>query len=164
MRLNRILSAIVIVGVIVAPGLAAAQHQHGSPGGHAGHGAPGMQMDQREVLVEGVRVIFQVMTNAEHKKMLVAMKSKEDPEAGSTHNIAVVLQTDATRKEILDAEVRMKLIDPKGQEQVKPLRFSKDMKSYDNYFNLADKGQYQIIVAFKTGGKTMNAGVYYDLK
>ena len=58
----------------------------------------------------------------------------------------------------------MKLIDPKGQEQVKSLRFSKDMKSYDNYFNLADKGQYQTIVAFKAGGKTMNAGVYYDLK
>jgi hypothetical protein len=164
MRLNRIIAAIVTAGVIVAPGLAAAQHQHGSLGGHAGHGAPGMQMDQREVLVEGVRVIFQIMTNAEHKKMLVAMKSKEEPEAGTTHDIAVVLQTDATRKEILDAEMRLKLIDPKGQEQVKPLRFSKDMKSYDNYFTLTDKGRYQVIVAFKTGEKTMNAGIYYDMK
>ena len=123
MRLNRIIAAIVTAGVIVAPGLAAAQHQHGSPGGHAGHGAPGMQMDQREVLVEGVRVIFQIMTNAEHKKMLVAMKSKEEPEAGTTHSIAVVLQTDATRKEILDAEMRMKLVDPKGQEQVNRCAF-----------------------------------------
>ena len=164
MKPNRIIAAAVTCGLIAWAGMVAAQHQHGSPGGHAGHGAPGMQMDQREVLVEGVRVIFQIMTNAEHKKMLVAMKSKEEPEAGTTHNIAVVLQTDATRKEILDAEVRMKLIDPKGQEQVKPLRFSKEMKSYDNYFTLADKGQYQILVAFKTGGKTLNAGVYYDLK
>ena len=149
----------LVVGVFLLSSLGFAQHQHGG-----GSGGGSMKMESKEVLVEGVKVSFMVMANAEHKKMLVAMKSKEEPEAGSTHNIAVVLQTDATRKEILDAEVRMKLVDPKGQEQVKPLRFSKDMKSYDTYFTLADKGQYQIIVAFKSGGKTMNAGVYYDLK
>jgi len=163
MRPIRIMAAFAAC-ILAGAGIAGAQHQHGSPGGHAGHGAPGMQMDQKEVVVEGVKVIFQVMSNTEHKKMLTSMKSQEEPEQGTTHNIAVVLQDDATRKEILDAEMRLKMIDPKGQDQVKPMRFSKEMKSYDNYFNLAGKGQYQLIVAFRTGGKTLNAGVYYDLK
>jgi hypothetical protein len=156
-------AAAACILVIAAAGTAGAQHQHGSPGG-AGHGVPGMQMDQKEVVVEGVKVTFQIMSNAEHKKMLASMKSKEEPEPGSTHNIAVVLQDDAARKEILDAEMRMKVIDPTGQDQVKSMRFSKDMKSYDNYFTLTGKGRYQLLVAFKAGGKTMNAGVYYDLK
>ena len=38
------------------------------------------------------------------------------------------------------------------------------MKSCDNYFNLADKGQYQLLVAFKVGDQARNAGVYYDRK
>ena len=33
------------------------------------------------------------------------------------------------------------------------MRFSKDMKSYDNYFTLADKGRYQMLVAFKAAGR-----------
>lgn len=154
-----------LICIVAAAGLAAAQHQHGSSGGgHAGHGAPGMQMDQKEVVVEGYKVTFQIMPNAEHKKMLAAMKSKEEPEPGTTHNIAVVVQDQSARKEVLDAEMRMKVIDPAGKDQVKPMRLSKEMKSYDNYFNMSGKGQYQLIVAFKTGGKTANAGVYYDLK
>ncbi|HSO61529.1 MAG TPA: hypothetical protein VLR50_10890 [Desulfobacterales bacterium] len=145
---------------LAIPSVTLAQHAHGQGAASGG----GMKMDTREVLVEGVKVVFQIMTNAEHQKMLTDMKSKEEPEKGTTHNIAVVLTDEKTKKEIMDAQVKMKLIDPKGADQVKSLRVSEAMKSYDNYFKLADKGQYQLLVAFKVGEQTRNAGVYYDRK
>jgi hypothetical protein len=146
---------------LAIPSVALAQHAHGQ-GAAAGGGD--MKMETREVLVEGVKVVFQIMTNAEHQKMLTDMKSKEEPEKGTTHNVAVVLTDEKTKKEIMDAQVKMKLIDPKGGEQVKSLRVSEAMKSYDNYFNLADKGKYQLLVVFKVGDQARNAGVYYDRK
>jgi hypothetical protein len=38
------------------------------------------------------------------------------------------------------------------------------MKSYDGYFNLSEKGRYQVLISFKNGEKTRNAGIYYDVK
>jgi hypothetical protein len=38
------------------------------------------------------------------------------------------------------------------------------MKSFENYFNPPDTGQYQLLVAFKVGDQARNAGVYYDRK
>jgi hypothetical protein len=157
-----VMFAAIAAAVLFGSWPASAQHGHGSHG--AGHAAPGMKMDQKEVLVEGVKVIFQIMPNSEHKKMLVEMKSKEEPEPGTSHNIAVVLIDAASQKEIPDAQARMKVIDPKGQEKTKDLRGSAEMKSYDNYFDLSTKGQYQLLVAFKVGDKTRSAGVYYDMK
>ena len=51
-----------------------------------------MKMDTKEVLVEGVKVTFQIMANDEHQKMLKDMKMKEDIEPGTTHNITVTLE------------------------------------------------------------------------
>ena len=159
--MKRVVTAAITVALLfIAAPLALAQHGHS----HGGGKAETMKMDTREVLVEGVKVVFQIMTNAEHKKMLTDMKSKEEPEKGTTHNIAVVLTDEKTKKEIMDAQVKMKLLDPKGGEQVKSLRASEAMKSFDNYFNLPDKGQYQLLVAFKIGDQTRSAGVYYDRK
>lgn len=152
-------SAFIMLGLAAS---APAQHQHGGHG--SGHAAPGMQMDQQEVIADGVKVLFQFMTNAEHRKMLAAMKSKETPETGTTHNVAVVLTDAASGKPLTDAQAKMKVIDPQNREQVKPLRYAAQMQAYDGYFNLPEKGRYQVIIAFKTGGKVRNAGVYYDVK
>jgi hypothetical protein len=38
------------------------------------------------------------------------------------------------------------------------------MKSYDAYFNLLEKGKYQVMVLFKIGDKKRSAGIYYELK
>jgi hypothetical protein len=159
MQRSNWLAYLILAAALAAPAPAAAQHTHGH-----GAGGGGMPMETRDVLAEGVKVTFQVMANAEHRKMLAAMKSKEEPEKGTSHNIAVVLQDTAGGKPIVDAQVKMKVIDPGGAEQVKPLRFSKAMQSYDNYFNLAAKGTYQLIVAFKTGERLRNAGVYFEVK
>jgi hypothetical protein len=51
-----------------------------------------MKMETKEVLVEGVKVTFQMMTNDEHKIMLKEMEMKEDIDPGTTHNITVTLK------------------------------------------------------------------------
>jgi hypothetical protein len=159
----------IVIGVAAVVALvfgmswpAFSQHGHGSHG--AGHGAAGMKMDQKEVMVEGLKVVFQIMTNAEHKKMLVDMKSKEEPESGTSHNVAVVLIDTASQKEVANATVSMKVVDPKGKSQIKNLKYESSMKSYDGYFNLPEKGKYELLVLIKTGDQKKAAGVYYEVK
>ena len=136
-----------------------AQHSHGG----MSMGTP-MKMDTKEVLVEGVKVSFQIMANDEHQKMLKDMKMKEDIEPGTTHNITVTLKDEKTQKEITNAQINMKVIDPKGKDQIKALKFEEAMKSYDAYFNLPEKGKYQMMILFKVGEQKKTAGIYYDVK
>ncbi len=148
----------LVVGLFILSSLAFAQHQHGgmSMGGS-------MKMDTKEVLVEGTKVVFQIMANEEHKKMLKDMKMKEDIEAGTTHNITVTLKDEKSQKEITNAQISMKVIDAKGKDQVKPMKFEEMMKSYDAYFNLKEKGKYQVLILFKVGDQKQTAGIYYEV-
>jgi len=136
-----------------------AQHSHG--GMSTG---TSMKMDTKEVLVEGVKVTFQIMANDEHKKMLKDMKMKEDIEPGTTHNITVILKEEKTQKEIPGAQINAKVVDPKGKDQIKALKYEEIMKNYDAYFNLKEKGKYQVIVLFKIGEQKRTAGIYYEIK
>ena len=148
----------VALSLFVLSSISFAQHIHGGMTGSA------MKMDTREVLVEGVKVTFQIMANGEHQKMLKDMKMKEDPEPGTTHNITVTLKDEKTQKEISDAQVTMKVVDPKGKDQIKELKYEGVMKSYDAYFNLPDKGKYQVMVLVKKGDQKIPAGIYYEIK
>jgi len=148
---------ILILSLFCFTPLSLAQHSHG-------HGATSMKMDTREVIVEGVKVIFQIMNNEEHKKMLKDMKMKEDIEPGTTHNITVTLKDEKAQKEITNAQVNMKLVDPKGKDQIKTLRYEETMKSYDAYFNLKEKGKHQVMILFKVGEQKRTAGIYYEIK
>src|SRR5512136_2693444 len=114
---------------------ALAQHSHGGMGGST------MKMDTKEVLVEGTKVTFQIMSNDEHMKMLKDMKMKEEIEPGTTHNITVMLKDDKAQKDITDATVNMKVVDPAGKDQIKTMKYDDSMKSYDAFFNLKEKGK-----------------------
>jgi hypothetical protein len=149
----------VVLSCFVLTSLSLAQHSHGG----MSMGTP-MKMDTKEVIVEGVRVTFQIMANDEHGKMLKGMKMKEDIEPGTTHNITVALKDEKAQKEITNAQINMKVVDPKGKDQIKALKYEGEMKSYDAYFNLPDKGKYQVMVLFKIGEQKKTAGIYYELK
>ena len=140
--------------------LSFAQHSHS----HGGMTGSSMKMDTREVLAEGVKVTFQIMANGEHQKMVKDMKMKEEVEPGTTHNITVTLKDEKTQKDITGAQVTLKVVDPKGKDQVKELKYEDTMKSYDAYFNLPDKGKYQVIVLVKKGNQKIPAGIYYEMK
>jgi hypothetical protein len=143
----------------VLSSLSFAQHSHGG----MSMGTP-MKMDAKEVLVEGVKVTFQMMANDEHRKMLKDMKMKEDIEPGTTHNITVTLKDEKTQKEMANAQISMKVVDPKGKDQIKSLKYEGEMKSYDAYFSLPEKGKYQVMILAKTGEKKLAAGIYYEVK
>ena len=147
-----------VVSFFVFSSLSLAQHSHG------GMSTGGMKMETKDVVVEGTKVSFMVMANESHKKMLADMKMKEDIEAGSTHNIPVTLKEEKSQKEITDAQITMKVVDPKGKDQIKTLKYEGEMKSYDAYFNMPEKGKYQVMVLFKVGDQKKTAGIYYDLK
>jgi len=149
---------ILVVGVFFLSSVSLAQHSHGGMSGGS------MKMETKDVIVEGIKVSFMVMANENHKKMLADMKMKEDIEPGSTHNITVILKDDKTQKEITDAQINMKVVDPKGKDQIKPLKYEGEMKSYDAYFNLPGKGKYQIMILAKVGEKKTTAGIYYEVK
>jgi len=150
---------ILVLSLFVLTQISFAQHSHGG----MSMGTP-MKMDTREVIAEGVKVTFQIMDNKEHKKMLKDMKMKEDIESGTTHNITVTLKDEKTQKEITDAQINMKVVDPKGKDQVKSLKYEGEMKSYDAYFNLPDTGKYQVMILFKVGEQKRTAGIYYEVK
>ena len=58
----------------------------------------------------------------------------------------------------------MKLIDPRGKEQVKLLDAIPAMNQYGQDFTLAEKGRYQILIRFQRWDKKGAAGFYYLLK
>lgn len=151
---------IFVFGIVclLFPAISSAQHSHGQAGGSK------MQMDVREVLVEGLKVTFQIMANAEHRKMLKDMKMKDDIEVGTTHNVTVVLTDQKTQKTVTDAAISMKVVDPKGKDQIKSLRYESDMKSYDAYFSMPQKGRYELLVLVRTGDMKRTAGFAYELK
>ena len=146
-----------VAGLFVFSSLSLAQHEGMKMGGS-------MKMETKEVLVEGVKVTFQIMANEEHRKMLKDMKMKEEVEPGTTHNITVTLKDQKNQKEITDAQMTVKVVDPKGKDQIKELKYEDMMKSYDAYFNLPDKGKYQVIVLVKKGDQKIPAGIYYEVK
>ncbi len=159
MKRAALIYGVIFLSLFIFSSLSLAQH-----GGHGGMGSSPMKMETKEVLVEGVKVTFQIMANEEHKKMLKDMKMKEDVEPGSTHNVTVTLKDEKTKKEITDAQVTLKVIDPKGKDQVKDMKYEGAMKSFDAYFALPDKGKYQVIVLVKRGDHKMPAGIFYELK
>ena len=69
-----------------------------------------------------------------------------------------------TQKEITNAQINMKVINPKGKDQVKSMKYEEMMKSYDAYFNLKEKGKYQVMILFKIEEQKRTAGVYYEVK
>ena len=87
------------------------------------------------------------------------MKVEIDPQA--THNIAVTLTDTRTSQGVHDAIVKMKVISPKGKDQIKLLDYTPAMNQYGGDFILSDKGRYQILILFKFGGKKQAAGFYY---
>ncbi len=150
---------IIFLGAFALPVVAFGQHSHG-----VGMGGSATKMETREVLVEGVKVTFQMMANEEHQKMLKDMKMKEEVESGTTHNITVTLKDEKSQKDITDAQVTMKVVDPKGKDQIKEMKYEGLMKSFDAYFNLPDKGKYQVIVLVKKADQKIPAGIYYEIK
>ena len=166
-----------LVSILVAFCLASpawAQHQHGSHQSPAPAAAGAQKVESsagkeasssRTFLLEGdTKAVFSIMAMADHKKMLQDMKMKVEVDPQATHNIGVILTDTGSNLPLTDAVVKMKVIGPKGDEQIKLLDFTQAMNQYAGDFTLSEKGKYQILILFKSGGKKHPAGFYYVLK
>ncbi|MCX5886373.1 MAG: hypothetical protein NT096_10775 [Proteobacteria bacterium] len=117
----------------------------------------------KEVLIEGVKAKFEVMTMAEHKKMMEDMKMEmEMGDKSATHHIAVTFYDEKTGKETGNAQVKMKVVSPGKKDQIKMLTYMPEMKHYGNDFTLSEKERYEIMILFKIGDKERKGGIYYD--
>ena len=169
MKLSLLLSAL-LTGAFLSALPAIAQHQHGGPpapptGEKKMESSLGQETSpSRTFLLDGVKASFSIMAMAEHRKMLQDMKMKMEIDPQATHNISVTLNDTRSNQPISDAVVKMKVINPKGKDQVKPLDFTMAMNQYTADFTLAEKGRYQILILFKAWGKKQAAGFYYLLK
>jgi hypothetical protein len=160
----------LLLSAFFSPLTALGQHQHGGMPGMEGEKKPESTLGNeaspnRTFLLEGgIKAAFSIMPMAEHKKMLGDMKMKVEVDPNATHDIAVTLTDTRTNLPITDGVVKMKVIDPKGKDQIKLLDFTMAMNQYAGDFILSGKGRYQILVLFKAGGKEEAAGFYYLLK
>jgi len=57
----------------------------------------------------------------------------------------------------------MKVVDPKGKDQIKTLKYEGEMKSYDAYFT-SGEGKVSDHDPCKVGEKKTTAGIYYEIK
>jgi hypothetical protein len=165
-------------GILILMGLS---FPHFSAAQHAGHqmpGMPGMEGEKeaefpvgketsplRTFLLAGdVKASFSIVPMAEHKKMLKEMRMKVEVDPQATHNIAVTLTNTRTNQAIPGAVVKMKVIDPRGKEQIKLLDPIPAMNQYAHDFSLGEKGRYQILMLSKVGGEKVACGFYYLAK
>ncbi len=151
-----------LIMTLLLAGLAYAQGQH-DHGGSGGSTHDMGSMPTQDVLVEGAVVGFAVMANPEHLKMLRDMKMKEDIEPGTTHNITITLKDQQSGQPITGATVSLRVVDPGGKDQIKTLKFEPSMNSYDAYFNMPDKGRYQILMLARYGEQKKTAGIYHEV-
>ena len=150
------------------------QHQHGSPQPPAPAVGGEKKVESRTgaetssnrtfLLEGGIKAAFSITAMADHKKMLQDMKMKAEVDPQATHNISVTLTDTRSNLPLTDAVVKMKIIGTKGTEQMKLLDFTQAMNQYSGDFTFAERGRYQILILFKSGGKKQAGGFYYRLK
>jgi hypothetical protein len=163
---------ILAVFCFASPGWA--QHQHGShpppapsTGGEkkAEPTTGNEASSSRTFLLDGtVKASFAILSMADHRKMLLEMKMKVEVDLQATHNIAVSLIDVRSNLPLNEAVVKMKVISPKGKEEGKILDHIPAMNQYSGDFALPEKGRYQILILFKSGGKKQAGGFYYRVK
>ncbi len=158
--MRKVLSVVAIsfFGLFALWSVSSAQHH----GGGATQAQPAMKMPSTEVFADGVQVTFMVMRNEMHKGMLKRMNMKEDLEQGTTNNIMVLIQDEKTGKELTGAAVTLKVVGPDGNEQVKTGSYKEMMRTYDAYFNLSEKGKYQVLALFELSGQKRVVGISHE--
>ena len=128
---------------------AASEHDHA-----ADHSSPDMLHSQQDMFlikqdIDGYTVNFHVM------------EAQEGMRHGGSHNFMIKVEQNG--KILEDVVINSKVIYPDGRDQSKPLMRMGDW--YMNGYDLGKKGQYQLMILFKTAdGIKHKGGVYYPVK
>ncbi len=138
----------------------------GSRGGEKAEPRPENEASSNRtfLLNDSVKASFAILSTADHRKTAQEMKMKVEVDPRATHNIGVTLIDVRSNLPLNEAVVKMKVISPGGKEDVKILDHIPAMNQYAGDFSLPEKGRYQILILFKSGGKKQAGGFYYRMR
>lgn len=160
---------LTISGLVLLPCMAMAQpgQSHGQGGGMPSHQMeriPEVPMKNRPVqslMVEGLKVTFEVMSMGEHMKHMQMAKggSHGDAEHSKNHMFMVTLQDIAAKEIISDAKMMYAVLSPSGGKETGKLEWSGD--HYGAGFSPKEKGTYQVQLMIESGGMEREAKFTY---
>lgn len=141
---------------LAAPAASFAAEHGGHDKGHGGH-----QGDvAHEVMVQGVKATFKVMSMKEHMK---AMNMELPKGMKETHHIAVEFKDAKTGKALTDGKVTAKVLNPDKNDQTKDLMGMQGHFGAD--FDLSKKGKYGVMCKFQLkDGKVRSTSFWYTVK
>lgn len=123
----------------------------------------------KEITIDGYKLTFEILP---HKEFLEKTK-KADKELAKgeeamlkmdksmTHHFFVTITDENTRKEITDATVKVKVITPKKEDQIKTTMHMTN--HFCHYFKMKEKGKYEVLVTFKVKDKVHKGGFYWEI-
>lgn len=126
--------------------------------------------DIQTVSVDGYKLTFEILNLADFKKTFKDLDKElskgetqmMDADKSNTHHFWVTITEEKSGKKITDAQINMKIINPKNEAQTKMAMFMTN--HYCNYFKMSEKGKYQVMSRFKIGEQKHVAGFYYEIK
>ncbi len=66
-----------------------------------------------------------------------------------------------TGKEITDATLKVKVITPKKEDQIKTTMYMTN--HFCHYYKMAEKGKYEVLAVFKIKDKVHKGGFYWEI-
>ncbi len=123
----------------------------------------------KELSIEGYKVTFEILPGKafleKAKKMDKDLAKGEEAmlkmDKAMTHHFFVTITDENTKKEITDATVKIKVISPKKEEQIKTTMYMSN--HYCHYYKMAGKGKYEVLVVFKVKDKVHKGGFYWEI-
>jgi hypothetical protein len=147
--------------------LAQHQHGHGTPPASADKKAasqttPPSKSNSQSIMVEGMKITFEVMSMEEHMQHLKTTQGHGQGDHSQTHSFMVTMQDIASKEILSDAKVQFTISSPQGGKETGKLTWSGDY--YGGGFSPKDKGTYQIQLKIESNGMEREANFSYELK
>lgn|SRR5574341_79521 len=123
----------------------------------------------KELSIDGYKVTFKILPG----KVFLEKVKKMDKELAKgeeamlkmdktmTHHFFVTITDENTKKEITDATVKVKVISPKKEDQIKSTMYMSN--HFCHYYKMAEKGKYEVLVVFKIKDKVHKGGFYWEI-
>src|SRR4030066_93234 len=130
-------------------------------------GANPVSSSIKEIAINGYRLTFEILPSKEFlektkktdKELAQGEEAMLKMDKSMTHHFAVTIKDEKTGKEITDATVKVKVITPKKEDQIKT---TMNMTNhFCHYFKLAEKGKYEILYWVKIKDKDFKGGFYW---
>lgn len=123
----------------------------------------------KEIAIDGYKLTFEILPNKDFldktqktdKELAQGEEAMLSMDKGMTHHFFITITDEETGKEITDATVKVKVITPKKEDQIKTTMYMTN--HFCHYFKLAEKGKYEILYWVKIQDKDFKGGFYWEI-